>query len=843
MNTTHCKRESQNRYPHWNHFLAALFVVAMVMISPVPACAVEATASTNTPDTEVSISKPDLVEKPADEDGAYPDETGGSEPAPTTEPVSTIEELLEAIAQANENDVIEFDGFIQAPSSELVLGRADCPVTIRRATSEAYIVLWNQGEGGGSTKVQNITFDGAGIQAQNPILKIEGPMNIIEKCNFVNCIAAGSSALEISYGDVAFVSDCHFVNNKGFMGAHLRVGKHKTTIENCTFTGGSASDTGSIYIGITQKTVLTGCTISGNTAGVQGGGIYIEEGELSIAGCKIHGNTANGVADDITKGYWSYLSMADDYAALVELYKSDGLTPNRWTVDSRIDVYRGMAPDRADMVFSMTFADNEPEPVPTPLPTSITLDKSELTLDVGETDTLTASLHPEGTSSSVQWTSSNPSVASVSENGFITAHSTGITLITATAAVGRMSASCRVNVQDVPATTYSIDISASPTEGGIVSGVGQYEEGALVTVTAVSSESFRFLMWTEADTQVSTESSLTFTVTNDRMLTAVFEPIPGPIPKPAHTINTSATVGGTVSGAGNYEHGKPVTLTATPENGYLFAGWTEDGEQVSTEARYTFTAEGNRTIVAVFELIPQSPPDLTHEPSQRPGTPSTLHSPGGGNAQPVVVSTASSKEVQISTLTNGKAVLVVPNDSFWVGYKTGRGNGAETVTRADLAQLVYFMMDSKSAKTYGATKSSFRDVEPGVWYEAAVGTMSNTGIMVGCGDNLFCPDCTLTWGELLTVFTCFAKDKPITERYTGKHWAKNAVNRAFTLGWLEYSEAFDPGGIVTTDEMIELIQAVFRWNNEQDFSILGRNSLSFPPNKAVCSAIGNNIRG
>lgn len=123
-------------------------------------------------------------------------------------------------------------------------------------------------------------------------------------------------------------------------------------------------------------------------------------------------------------------------------------------------------------------------------------------------------------------------------------------------------------------------------------------------------------------------------------------------------------------------------------------------------------------------------------------------------------------------------------------------------------------MDANSRKVYGVTQSSFRDVESGTWYEAAVGTMLNTGIMVGCGDNLFCPDHTLTWGELLTVFARFTADKQLTEYYTGEHWARNAVNKAFTLGWLEYSDAFDPRSIVTTSEMVDLIQAIFRWSNE-----------------------------
>ena len=58
--------------------------------------------------------------------------------------------------------------------------------------------------------------------------------------------------------------------------------------------------------------------------------------------------------------------------------------------------------------------------------------------------------------------------------------------------------------------------------------------------------------------------------------------------------------GGTVSGAGSYEAGTECTLTATANPGYIFVNWTENGQNVSTSATYTFTVTGNRTLVANF---------------------------------------------------------------------------------------------------------------------------------------------------------------------------------------------------------------------------------------------------
>ncbi len=64
---------------------------------------------------------------------------------------------------------------------------------------------------------------------------------------------------------------------------------------------------------------------------------------------------------------------------------------------------------------------------------------------------------------------------------------------------------------------------------------------------------------------------------------------------------------GTVSGAGEYEEGETVTLTATPATGYHFVNWTEDDEVVmvgaaAATATYTFVAEEDRDLIANFAI-------------------------------------------------------------------------------------------------------------------------------------------------------------------------------------------------------------------------------------------------
>ncbi|MCR5241998.1 MAG: hypothetical protein K6D61_03910, partial [Prevotella sp.] len=68
------------------------------------------------------------------------------------------------------------------------------------------------------------------------------------------------------------------------------------------------------------------------------------------------------------------------------------------------------------------------------------------------------------------------------------------------------------------------------------------------------------------------------------------------------TATSSNTQQGTVSGGGEYTFGQSCTVTATPAEGYLFTGWTVNGEIVSSAASYTFTVYSDMDLVAHFAV-------------------------------------------------------------------------------------------------------------------------------------------------------------------------------------------------------------------------------------------------
>ena len=145
---------------------------------------------------------------------------------------------------------------------------------------------------------------------------------------------------------------------------------------------------------------------------------------------------------------------------------------------------------------------------------------------------------------------------------------------------------------------YTIAARAEPSAGGTINGAGTYNAGAAVALTAAANSGYTFVNWTEGGAEVTTAATYNFTAASHRDLVANFHHI-------QYTIAASAepSAGGTINGAGTYNAGDPVALTATPSVGYTFVNWTEGGAQVSTAATYNFTAAADRNLVAHFSAL------------------------------------------------------------------------------------------------------------------------------------------------------------------------------------------------------------------------------------------------
>ena len=93
--------------------------------------------------------------------------------------------------------------------------------------------------------------------------------------------------------------------------------------------------------------------------------------------------------------------------------------------------------------------------------TSLSVSPTSKTLNIGETVQLTGTKNPSTTSEGTQWTSSNTSVATVSNSGLVTAKSAGTATITFKNSSSTKSASCTI-------TVYSADLLVSTSESYLI---------------------------------------------------------------------------------------------------------------------------------------------------------------------------------------------------------------------------------------------------------------------------------------------------------------------------------------------------------------------------------------
>ena len=134
-----------------------------------------------------------------------------------------------------------------------------------------------------------------------------------------------------------------------------------------------------------------------------------------------------------------------------------------------------------------------------PIPvTSVTLNKTSLALQVGETETLTATVAPDNaTDKTVSWRTSDISVASVDVNGKITTYKVGTATITATA--GGVSATCALTVNPVPVASISLDRTSITLK--------ERDNATLIATVGPDNATDKTVTWTSSNTAIATVTS------------------------------------------------------------------------------------------------------------------------------------------------------------------------------------------------------------------------------------------------------------------------------------------------------------------------------------------------
>jgi hypothetical protein len=139
----------------------------------------------------------------------------------------------------------------------------------------------------------------------------------------------------------------------------------------------------------------------------------------------------------------------------------------------------------------------------------------------------------------------------------------------------------------------SIQVATVPLLNGFITGGGLATFGDSITLTPYPNRGRYFRDWTLPNGTKSTSNPLTFTAATSGVWTANFENLV--------SVRVPQTGGGSATGE-NLQAKKTdtITLAATPSSGWLFQGWYENGNLISTAASYSFTTASDRVITPRF---------------------------------------------------------------------------------------------------------------------------------------------------------------------------------------------------------------------------------------------------
>ena len=237
-----------------------------------------------------------------------------------------------------------------------------------------------------------------------------------------------------------------------------------------------------------------------------------------------------------------------------------------------------------------------------------------------------------------------------------------------------------------------------------------------------------------------------------------------------HTL-TFDTMGGSKIAPETVRHGLTVAKPKDPVNGgYIFDGWYTD-KTYRTPYNFATPLTQDTTIYAKWFLI------------VLPG---------------------------VTVKKNTPKLNTADHFAYVQGYPDGTVKPAGNITRAETAAILFRLMDEGSRKTYYSTKSGFRDVASGSWYNTYVATLNNAGVITDSSNGCFRPNEAITRAELAAMLANFTETTGAANYFndvSAKYWAANAIAICAKLGWITgYPDGtFRPDKNVTRAELMAMI--------------------------------------
>ena len=239
------------------------------------------------------------------------------------------------------------------------------------------------------------------------------------------------------------------------------------------------------------------------------------------------------------------------------------------------------------------------------------------------------------------------------------------------------------------------------------------------------------------------------------------------------------------------------------------------GEQLSLPlSEYTDTATllflTEQEAADRFKPAPAPAPEPTPEPTPTPDNDDDDTPPVSRPSRPSRPAVSKPKPTAPApALVCGNAVLDTSRSVVLQGYGDGLLHLEDSLTRAQMATILYRLLDEKSIAAYETAEAAFTDVPADMWCSRYVSAIAKAGIVAGVGNGSFYPNGKLTWAQILTVLSRFTEPKACALQhiqYDG--WAVEAVQTAVALGWIEDSADFAPNAIISRGEFMQLVNGV-----------------------------------
>ena len=152
--------------------------------------------------------------------------------------------------------------------------------------------------------------------------------------------------------------------------------------------------------------------------------------------------------------------------------------------------------------------------------------------------------------------------------------------------------------------------------------------------------------------------------------------------------------------------------------------------------------------------------------------------------------------------------------AYIIGYEDGTVRPQGNITRAEVATIFFRLLTDEVREEYWSTESGYSDVSSSDWYNNAISTLSNLGVITGYEDGTFRPNASISRAEFVTIVTRFFD---YTAEYEGtfsdvsySSWYADFVQAAVDMGLVNGYEngTFRPNASITRAEAVAIVNRV-----------------------------------